>query len=124
MFLLLAFSSRLKKIIRFACGYQRSTFILGGDAQLSMHLQFCSSPHILLFSLFIHGDIDVNVIPGVWCCVSYPHVTPWGMLVVAIGETGVPMHVQIHQLVDYLCMHTCRYTQTGCNFVVRQHQCF
>ena len=27
-----------------------------------MNLQFCSSPHILLFPLFIPGDIDVSVI--------------------------------------------------------------
>ena len=46
----------------------------------------------------IPGDIDVSVIPGVWCCVSYPLVTSWDMCVKAIGETGV---IHIYQFISF-----------------------
>ena len=74
-----------------------------------MNLQFCSSPHILLFSLFIPGDIDVSVMPGVWCCVSYPHVTPWGMFVEAIGETVV---IHMYQFISLSIICACTHVAT------------
>ena len=74
-----------------------------------MNLQFCSSPYILLFSLFIPGAIDVSVITGVSCCVLYPHVTPWGMFVEAIGETDV---IHMYQFISLSIICACTHVAT------------